>query len=244
MDISKRVFICRQCSPSLEKGDAIYWCRKCNDTTKHEHKREKLKGGEGHIQPTKEESTPDDKKRFLDNLFEDYHNLDYEDVIAGGTIKTRFKYTNVPKADFGLTEEEILLLDDNKLNSLVSLKHYRPYRHVKVENGEVPDERDFKNKSVVNVHAVIARKKEFKKEVTERLDLAKQLAVASHEAEKAQQLASLGGKLNKHKDKSSKLLKKRDRKEARKDRKHEESRNEEVDDAEAKKRKRLALYGI
>jgi len=40
------------------------------------------------------------------------------------------------------------------------------------------------------------------------------------------------------------LLKKRDRKEARKDRKHEESRNEEVDDAEAKKRKRLALYGI
>lgn len=109
----------------------------------------------------------------MDNLFEDYHNLDYEDTIAGGTIKTRFKYTNVPKEDFGLTEEEILLLDDNKLNSLVSLKHYRPYRNVKVENGEI-DPKEMK-KSSVNVHAVIARKKEFKHEVTERLELAKQL---------------------------------------------------------------------
>lgn len=39
-------------------------------------------------------------------------------------------------------------------------------------------------KSDVNVHAVIARKKEFKKEVNERLDLAKQLALADHENEK------------------------------------------------------------
>jgi len=60
--------------------------------------------------------TTEEKSRFLDNLFEEYHNLDYEDVIGGGSVKTRFRYTNVPKADFGLTEEEIFLLDDNKLN--------------------------------------------------------------------------------------------------------------------------------
>ena len=40
------------------------------------------------------------------------------------------------KADFGLTEEEIFLLDDKQLNGLVSLKNYRPYRHVKVDNGD------------------------------------------------------------------------------------------------------------
>jgi protein KRI1 len=43
---------------------------------------------------------------------QEYYDLDCEDVIAGGSIKTRFKYINVPKEDFGLTAEEILLLDD------------------------------------------------------------------------------------------------------------------------------------
>lgn len=41
---------------------------------------------------------------------------------------TRFKYTQVSKEDFGLNDDEILLLDDRKLNEIVSLKQYRPYR--------------------------------------------------------------------------------------------------------------------
>ena len=49
-------------------------------------------------------------------------------------VKTRFRYANVPREDFGLNDEEILLLDDSKLNQLVSLKNYRPYRDV--ENDE------------------------------------------------------------------------------------------------------------
>jgi len=57
----------------------------------------------------------------LDQLFEEYHNLDYEDIIGDGVV-TRFKYTNVNKEDFGLTNEEIFLLDDKKLNNIVSLK--------------------------------------------------------------------------------------------------------------------------
>jgi hypothetical protein len=49
----------------------------------------------------------------LDTLLDEYYNLEFEDVIGGGQIKTRFKYAKVPAADFGLTEDEILLLDDN-----------------------------------------------------------------------------------------------------------------------------------
>ena len=117
LDLSKRVFVCKQCSPNLEEGDALYWCKKCYEKTQHEHKREKLKGGEGNpFAKNKGKDATEEKSRFLDNLFEEYHNLDYEDVIGGGSVKTRFRYTNVPKADFGLTEEEIFLLDDHKLN--------------------------------------------------------------------------------------------------------------------------------
>jgi len=71
--------------------------------------------------------TEGQKKEYLDSLFEEYYNLDCEDVIGGGQVVTRFKYTKVAKEDFGLTEEEIFLLDDKQLNKLVSLKNYRAY---------------------------------------------------------------------------------------------------------------------
>jgi len=62
------------------------------------------------------EERNEDTQKYLDNLFEEYHNLDYEDVIAGGQKKTRFNYTKVAQDDFGLTEQEILLLEDRQLN--------------------------------------------------------------------------------------------------------------------------------
>lgn len=98
----------------------------------------------------------------------------------------------------------------------------------------------------MNVHAVIARKKEFRKEVNERLDLAKQLAVAHHEGEKQKHLASIGGKAGKNKDKTDKLLRKRNRKEAKRDQNEgqAETNDGELDEGEATKRKRLALYGL
>jgi KRI1-like family C-terminal/KRI1-like family len=54
--------------------------------------------------------------------------LGFEDVIGGGAIKTRMKYKPVPASDFGLTPEEILLLDDSDLNKYVGLKRLAPYR--------------------------------------------------------------------------------------------------------------------
>ena len=77
--------------------------------------------------------TDEQKKQYLDQLFEECHNLDYEDVIADGVV-TRFKYTQVKNEDFGLTNEEILLIDDKKLNNIVSLKQYRPYRENNYSN--------------------------------------------------------------------------------------------------------------
>jgi len=62
IDVSKRVFICRTCSPDLSAGDAVYFCMKCNASSKHEHKREKLKGGAGNPFVTNEK----DKDKMTD----------------------------------------------------------------------------------------------------------------------------------------------------------------------------------
>ena len=57
---------------------------------------------------------------------EQYAKLDYEDVVAGQ--KVRFKYASVAKDTFGLTDEDILGIDDRSLNSIAPLKFYAPYR--------------------------------------------------------------------------------------------------------------------
>ena len=71
---------------------------------------------------------------------EEYYNLDCEDIIGGGKVKTRFKYTTVAKEDYGLTQEEIFLLEDKQLNQLVSMKKLRPYRHLDDSGKELPEE--------------------------------------------------------------------------------------------------------
>lgn len=75
----------------------------------------------------KEDMNEEEKNDYLEGLLEDYYNLEYEDIIGGGTVKTRFKYKKVAPKSFGLTEDEVLLLDDKQLNKLVPLKKYRPY---------------------------------------------------------------------------------------------------------------------
>ena len=75
----------------------------------------------------KDNMNEEEKKGYLEGLLDEYYTLDFEDLIGGGSVKTRFKYRKVASEDFGLTEDEILLLEDNQLNKLVSIKKYRPY---------------------------------------------------------------------------------------------------------------------
>lgn len=119
LDANKRVFICKTCSKDFDKGDILYFCLKCKKADKHpEHKLEKLKVLPGEsaaaklMSKDKDKMTEEEKKEYLDTLLDEYYNLDFEDVIGGGSVKTRFKYRKVAAADYGLTEDEILLLDD------------------------------------------------------------------------------------------------------------------------------------
>lgn len=105
--------------------------------------------------------------------------MDYEDCIGGGSVKTRFKYTNVGKADFGLTNEEILLLDDRKLNDIVSIKKLRPYREDK-QKTEKDEKRD--------QYIAYAKKNGFKQDVENQLKVLKEVQQSALEQEKAKYL--------------------------------------------------------
>jgi DNA-directed RNA polymerase subunit RPC12/RpoP len=156
IDLSKRVYICNTCTENFDTGDIVYFCLKCKEKGTHEHKLQKLKGLPGDPSSLKnkdkDKMTEEEKNTYLENLLEEYYNLDYEDVIGGGAVKTRFKYKKVAHADFGLTDDDILLLDDKQLGRLVSLKKLRPY----IEEGEEgPVNNNF------NIHRVINLKKQF-----------------------------------------------------------------------------------
>lgn len=116
IDLSKRVYYCKTCSEDFDSGDIVYFCLKCKEKDSHEHKLQKLKGLPGDPSSLKnkdkDKMTEEEKNQYLENLLDDYYNLDFEDVIGGGSVKTRFKYTKVKENDFGLTDDDILLLDD------------------------------------------------------------------------------------------------------------------------------------
>ena len=156
----------------------VYFCLKCKKEDKHEHKLSKLKGlTEG--TKDKEDMNEEEKNKYLESILDEYYNLDYEDLIGGGSVKTRFKYRKVPAADFGLTEEEILLLDDNQLNRLVSLKKLRPYAEQEEE---------------VNMHRVRNLKRQWEGEIKEKKKMIKQQLVQSLEQDKDKNLKQPGGK--------------------------------------------------
>ena len=113
LDLSKRVYTCETTNDDEIK---LYWCKQCYENTDYEHKRIKLKSHNLEHPDGKQTEKGQETERYLDNLFEDYHNLDCEDVIGGGAVKTRFGYQTVAKDDFGLNDEEILLMDDRALN--------------------------------------------------------------------------------------------------------------------------------
>ncbi|KZT61152.1 Krr1-domain-containing protein [Calocera cornea HHB12733] len=67
-----------------------------------------------------------DGQSRIDEYMDEYFGLDYNGMI--GDLPTRFKYMQVPSTSFGLTPTEILLADDNELNSFMGMKKYAPYR--------------------------------------------------------------------------------------------------------------------
>jgi protein KRI1 len=134
-----------------------------------------------------EEQKDGDKDQYLESLLDDYYNLDFEDLIGGGSVKTRFKYRKVASEDFGLTEDEILLLDDKQLNKLVSLKKYRSY--IDMQTGAEDESMAVKRKhneitEKVNIHRVKHLKKQLEGELKEKRKMLKYSLQQSLEQEK------------------------------------------------------------
>ena len=128
LDQKSKAYVCPTDYPDYEKtGICTYWCKDCKNNTEHKYKRVKFKGFAG-LKDEDDENEYEQKNNYLDKLLQEYYDLDCEDVIGGGKLKTRFKYVEVPKENYGLTNEEILLMDDNTLNKYVSLKKIRPYQ--------------------------------------------------------------------------------------------------------------------
>lgn len=71
-------------------------------------------------------SVPDDVRDDVNQMVDEYYNLNYEDIIGGAPV--RFKYKKVEPESFNMTSVDILTKDDKELNQIVSLKYLAPYR--------------------------------------------------------------------------------------------------------------------
>jgi len=62
IDLNKRVYISEESlrNGDVESGDALYWCKKCKDSTEHEHKRVRFKGIPGLTQDDPAKAKDDD----------------------------------------------------------------------------------------------------------------------------------------------------------------------------------------
>lgn len=113
-----------------EKNENKVFCEECYNTQEHKlRKNYTLVEGEifdyENLEPNAiKDKVPDEE---LKKLVDEYYQLDFEDVIAGG-LKTRFKYVNVQNEDYGLNDETLIYADDKLLNQLVGIKKLAPYR--------------------------------------------------------------------------------------------------------------------
>lgn len=55
------------------------------------------------------------KNEEIKDLINEYNEIDFEDVIAGG-LKTKYQYIDVNPDDFGFTDAELLFADDKILD--------------------------------------------------------------------------------------------------------------------------------
>lgn len=103
---------CNECGVDVTT-QRRYDCRVCPDFTLCEA----CKGVKKHPHPV---------RCLEDELWKEYFELDFEDLVGGQA--TKFKYKDVTPEDYGLNDEDILDLDDKTLNSLISLKKLATYR--------------------------------------------------------------------------------------------------------------------
>jgi len=95
----------------------------------------KAAGGRGRLLSTVHPKLRQELLKDMDELYA----LDYEDVIGGGEVKTRFHYTKVKPDTYGLTLDDILVKEDKELNKTISIKKLAPYR---AENEPIEEERE------------------------------------------------------------------------------------------------------
>ncbi|KAM3133973.1 hypothetical protein pb186bvf_013939 [Paramecium bursaria] len=138
-DLEKLISIfryCRTCSIKMTDENEYYKWKKqtlCTDCWEKDVNQDKFSFVPAKIvdvddllenNPTKlNDQLPTDVKQLVD----EYYNLDFEDVIAGG-LKTKFQYVDVDKNGFGLTNDDLLYADDKLLNKYISIKKLAPYR--------------------------------------------------------------------------------------------------------------------
>lgn len=115
----KRRFDCMVC-------ENYTLCQKCFRIRRHPHKFTRKKVPEGSM-PPEESKNAEPKRADMEEVLDEYFQLDYEDII-GGDLPTRFKYQKVKSNDCGMSADQILGKTDQELNRIVPLKKLRTYR--------------------------------------------------------------------------------------------------------------------
>jgi protein KRI1 len=138
------VFYCTKCSCKLDGSQLYFKSKEIEDyllceTCMYFSKKKKNKKAFDQIKPTKVSiSNVLEKEDYhklqgsvadseLSKLVDEYYNIDFEDVIAGG-LKTRFKYVPVEKQDFNLDDDDLVFADEKLLNRYLSIKKLAPYK--------------------------------------------------------------------------------------------------------------------
>lgn len=128
----------------------------------------------------------DVEKAVMEELLDEYYKLDYEDTI--GDLKTRFKYKPVKAKKYGLTAEEVLMMDDKELNQYVSLKKLAPYRE---KEWEVPRIKTIQlKKSKHNLQGNTSRPVDEDRKGRNHKDKTKEKEVNAVESERSQPVES------------------------------------------------------
>ena len=85
--------------------------------------------GKGKIEALASELSKDpNARKTTQEVMDEYYGLDYEDLIAGD-LPTRFKYRSVEPTGFGVSDADLVGLNDRELNKRVPIRYIkRPYQ--------------------------------------------------------------------------------------------------------------------